>query len=640
MIVPSSTPRIVRSLARTAPTTALILAVTTGCTGGGSDTEDTQSSQTSGDTEGDATGETSGTTAAETTSTVTTDSATDTDADTDTDTGGELVTPDLSCPGDPSGNCDAIPGAQLTAGAAVVSIIPKCWEVWIDDNGDAKYESTKDTLLDCGCDQLCPDDQGYEGPDEGENDGEIQGIWLAGFGNGRAATGIRSPEMGLVGAGDGWDARSLVLEQGNTTVAIVTIDTIGYFNDEVVEIRKMLAADNIKVDHVVVQALHNHEGPDTMGMWGQEFLQPGYNEAYGQQVREAIVEAITISVSELRPVQVMTVGEVDISTYHENGLANVIRDSRDPWVVDEMLSAIRLVAEEEKTIATLVSYGCHPETLDDTNTLITADFVHALRRTVEDGSVWETAPGKEGFGGPAIFVNAAVGGMMTTLGVEVTNPDGDTYKSPSFEKADSIGQLLGEMAIDAIELGDVLDAPQLSVANTAFKLDVLNPTFKLLFEAGVLKRTTYPGEGGSDALRIQTEMSVINLGPVQMLSIPGEILPELVIGGYDGSRINAPGVPLVDPNNTNPPDLDNAPEGPYIQERMGGAYRWIIGLGNDELGYIIPDYNFELSRGNPYVEEAEGDHYEETNSLGPHVAGIVDGYTDELTRWSAAMLGQ
>ena len=638
MMVSSAPLRILRAFARTVPSTALLLAAITGCAGGGSDTQDTQSSQTDGDTEGSTTAETSGTTASETTSTVTTESATDTD--TDTDTGGELVTPDLYCPGDPSGICDAVPGAQLMAGAAVVSIIPNCWERWIDENDDAKYEATKDTLLDCGCDQLCPDDVGYQGPDEGENDGEIQGIWLAGFGNGRAATGIRTPEMGLVGAGDGWDARSVVLGQGNTTVAIVTVDTIGYFNDEVVEIRKMLAADNVKVDHVVVQALHNHEGPDTMGMWGQEFLQPGYDEAYGEQVREAIVEAISLSVADMRPVQLMTVGEVDISTYHENGLANVIRDSRDPWVVDEMLSAVRLVAEEEKTIATLVSYGCHPETLADDNTLITADFVHALRRTVEEGSVWETAPGKEGFGGPAIFINAAVGGMMTTLGVEVTNPDGDTYKSASFEKADSIGQLLGEMAIDAIELGEVLDAPELSVANTAFKVDVVNPSFKLLFEAGVLKRTTYPSEEGGDELRIQTEMSVINLGPVQMLSIPGEILPELVIGGYDGSRVNAPGVPLVDPENPNPPDLDNAPEGPYIQDRMGGTYRWIIGLGNDELGYIIPDYNFELAQGNPYVDEAEGDHYEETNSLGPHVAGLVDRYADELTQWSAAMLGQ
>jgi hypothetical protein len=119
-----------------------------------------------------------------------------------------------------------------------------------------------------------------------------------------------------------------------------------------------------------------------------------------------------------------------------------------------------------------------------------------------------------------------------------------------------------------------------------------------------------------------------------MLSVPGELLPELAVGGYDGSRINAPGVPLIDPNNPNPPKIDQAPAGPYIKDRMPGMYPWLIGLGNDELGYIIPEYNFELAPGKPYTEEAEGDHYEETNSLGPHMAGLVDKYADLLIYWS------
>ncbi|MCA9661726.1 MAG: hypothetical protein KC486_25535 [Myxococcales bacterium] len=607
------------------------------CNGGGTET----ASATASDSDATGTDATTGSS----TSTGTTASTTGTTASetegTDSDTsGGELEPPDLSCPGDPSGNCDEVPGAQLEAGAAVISILPNCWEKWIDVDGNAKFEATKDELLDCGCDQICPDDLGYEGPDEGEGDNQLQAVWLAGFGNGRAANGIRDTSMGLVGDDDGWWARAVVLEQGNTAVAIVVIDTIGYFNDEVVEIREMLAELGLKIDHVIVQGIHNHEGPDTMGMWGKEFLQPGYNEAYGAQVREAIVEAIAAARKDKRPVSAMVVGEVDISTYHENGVANVIRDSRDPWVVDETMSAARLVDVNDETIVTLINYGCHPETLADDNLLITSDFSHALRRTVEKGSVWQSAPGKEGLGGPAIYINAAVGGMMTTLGVEVVNPDGDSYKSASFEKADSIGQLLGEMALDAIDLGDVVDAPKLSVANRTFKVDVLNTSFQFLFDQGVLKRTTYPPEDGGDTMRIQTEMSVINLGPIQMLSVPGEILPELTIGGYDGSRVNAPGVPLIDPNNTNPPDVDAAPQGPYIKDRMGGTYRWIIGLGNDELGYIIPDYDYQLADTMPYVDEAEGDHYEETNSLGPHIAGIVDDYAAYLTAWSAQALGQ
>ena len=42
-------------------------------------------------------------------------------------------------------------------------------------------------------------------------------------------------------------------------------------------------------------------------------------------------------------------------------------------------------------------------------------------------------------------------------------------------------------------------------------------------------------------------------------------------------------------------------------------------LAEDYIGYIVPAYNYVLSPTNPYLSEADGDHYEETYSLGPLV---------------------
>jgi hypothetical protein len=366
-----------------------------------------------------------------------------------------------------------------------------------------------------------------------------------------------------------------------------------------------------------------------MGLWGKELFMSGYDPKYRTQLRETVVAVIEAALLDARPVAALKVGEVDISTYHDNGVANVISDHRDPWVVDEFISAAQLLDGEGTSIATLVNFGCHPETLADENLLMTSDFVHALRRTVELGSTWNSAPGQPGLGGPVIYINGAVGGMMTTLGVEVTNPDGDTFKDASWEKADSIGQLLGEMALDAIANADEVTAPNLRVANTIFRVPVVNESFKFLFMQGTIEREVFINDRTMQQ-EIETEMSLIELGPLHMLTVPGELLPELAVGGYDGSRVNAPGVPIIDPNNPNPPDLDNAPKGPYIKDRMTSTYRWIVGLGNDELGYIIPAYNFELGKPQPWVDEAEGDHYEETNSLGPDMAAIVDSYADLL----------
>ena len=63
---------------------------------------------------------------------------------------------------------------------------------------------------------------------------------------------------------------------------------------------------------------------------------------------------------------------------------------------------------------------------------------------------------------------------------------------------------------------------------------------------------------------------------------------------------------------------------------------WIVGLGNDELGYIIPEYDFVLADSMPYFNEADGDHYEETNSLGPQTAGILESEADRLIDWASA----
>ena len=140
---------------------------------------------------------------------------------------------------------------------------------------------------------------------------------------------------------------------------------------------------------------------------------------------------------------------------------------------------------------------------------------------------------------------------------------------------------------------------------------------------------------------LATEIDLINVGPIRMLSIPGELLPELAIGGFDGShtQIGDYTDAIVDLDQDNAADLSLAPEGPFLKEMMGGSHPWIIGLGNDELGYIIPEYNFILDDRVPYLIEADGDHYEETNSLGPGTAGRVDEWANRLISWNPDSVG-
>ncbi len=427
-----------------------------------------------------------------------------------------------------------------------------------------------------------------------------------------------------------------MFEQGNTRVGIVSIDLVGYFYDEVEMIRADAAVVALDLDYLIVSSTHNHESPDMMGIWGPNIITSGYNPDYAAQVRSTIADALVDAVSGLTEVT-MTVGKADVSSYNaEKGLANVIRDTSDPWVIEPWIYVARFADADDNTVATLVNWANHPETVADENTLFTSDYAHTLRKTVEEGSSWQ-AYERAGLGGTCVFVSGAVGGMMTSLGVTTTDPDGGEHgPSASFEKADVIGTLVGEMALDAVAGGDTVADPRLGFRAAELYLPIVNQGFQAMFLAGVLgHRTTYhwdPDEplSAGNQPEVLTEMSVIDLGPIQMLTIPGELLPELAVGGYDGSLVNAPGYELVDPGNEHPPDLSAAPDGPYLKDLLDGDYRWILGLANDELGYIIPEYDFIVHDGAPYILEADGDHYEETNSLGPETAGLLRAHAELL----------
>jgi hypothetical protein len=544
--------------------------------------------------------------------------------------------PDRVCPGDP--DCPTADG-PLRVGAARRSILPTCWEAWDDNDGSHTWSASRDTLYDCGCDRLCPDDPGYPGADRGEGDGVLQTVWMAGFQNGRAMRGVRGAELGLVGDGDGIDARAIVLERGETRIALVTVDVIGLFYEpEVTAIRDAVAARGLDVDHVVVHAAHNHEGPDTMGNWGAAFLRRGVVDAYQAELIEASADAVGDAVAALRPVARLRVGEGDIGAWHpERGSRNLVNDTRDPYIVDSRVGVAHFEGEGGETLATLVSWANHPETMGSSNNLLTADFVHALRVGVERGVTWRSRSA-EGLGGTAIFINGALGGMMTPLRIDVQDPDGAIHASGTWEKADTIGLIVAEVALDALDRADVAADPDLAARSHRYEIPVDNIGFQAMFLAGVLTRplTRYDDTVPIDATNrphVRTEASVVEIGPLQLATVPGELLPEALLGGYDGGLLDAP-VPLVRPDNPFPPDLTRAPGPPYLIDAYTRPHRWLVGLGNDELGYLIPAYDFVLHDRTPYLQQADGDHYEETNAPGPDATDIVLTETARLLGWA------
>ena len=153
--------------------------------------------------------------------------------------------------------------------------------------------------------------------------------------------------------------------------------------------------------------------------------------------------------------------------------------------------------------------------------------------------------------------------------------------------------------------------PRLSMNRAVFTVPLDNPAFMLYKFLGILDNTAVPARSAT-GYGVKTELSVVMLGDVALALLPGEIFPELVYGEEYGD---------ANPDGVNPTPLAE------IAAEQGIENLLIVGLANDEIGYIVTPSDFLLNEQLPYLErivDYKGEnHYEETNSTGPNAAGAI-----------------
>lgn len=518
----------------------------------------------------------------------------------------------------------------------------RCYVTYTAPDADgSEGDGLPDWFVDCGRDRVCPclgpDKVGsyhgkdkkclightanpdYTGPDKDGSEGNriFEGVWMAGF-NGNHP---------MMGKNDDIWARAMVFRTGKTTVAIVSLDLVGYFNNQIQKIRKGIQEqlkDKADVDYVLVSSTHGHEGPDTMGLWGRHEAgvpaESGMNLEYIDFINKTTAAAVLEAYNKLQPVRMF-------AAKTNTGAAGFVRDSRDPVVIDDSMNVLQFLPKNSDTpIVTLINWGNHPETLSDYNNFVTSDFPHYLREAIEKGIAPKGSfKGLKAVGGTAFYLQAAVGGLMTQLRIPVTDVDGTVQNKSDWDKARALGHQLALKAVQALEKKEEIKGGISLWAKEVF-LTMENRYYHIGFNLNLFNREGVnfdPDQpiNKANLPQVRSEVALIRIGDVTLYSMPGELDPQVLIGGYDGAYKFE--YDLVDPNNKNPPDLTKAPKGPYLKERIPGKYKLFVGLGNDQLGYILPNWNWQLSQSNPYLEQAEGDHYEETNSVGPQTLPLL-----------------
>jgi hypothetical protein len=456
---------------------------------------------------------------------------------------------------------------QLKAGFATVNITPVLHDTWTDVDSNARYEPEKgDTYVD------------------GNKNGKFDAFWMAGFDNKRAANGIH----------DSLWARAIVFDDSASVIGMVVIDAIGFFHDDVIAVRKLVTQKIPEIDHVILSSTHTHEAPDLQGLWGESEYKSGVNQEYRKQVQQKAADAICKAYQNRIAVS-LEFAQVDSIA------KDLIDDFRMPRVFDE---GIRLMRVKNKitgqTAGLLVNIGDHPETAGSENLLITSDIFHYLRDGVERGIVYDNVKKREGVGGTVIVMNGAVGGLMSSMGSATRDPwlnKTFTSEENNFGKVRAQGYRFAEEILTKLDSGQwkTMDKTDLSLRAKTFYFRMDNILFKLggilgVFDRG-FKRLTY----------VKSEINLLTIGPAWFLTIPGEINPEIVNGGIETPE----GV-----------DYTISPvEVPPIRQMMKGDINFVIGLANDEVGYIMPKTHWDEKQ--PFTYGEKEAPYGEVNSLGP-----------------------
>jgi hypothetical protein len=355
-----------------------------------------------------------------------------------------------------------------------------------------------------------------------------------GVGPGRAAT-AKQGEL---------TARAMVFQQGDTKVAVVQLDLLGFPAVLCARIHKQVP--RIPAENILIGSTHTHSAPDCYCFPGMSTKK---NLDYADFVCNQAAQAINQALDSLQP------ADLKIATGEAQG--KIAYNYYAPELYDPRMSVIQAISIEGKTIGTLVNYAIHPEVLGNDVGLVSPDLVGPLCDTLEAD-----------LGGMGMFMNGAQGGMITADNRRLDQPSdplkGKYHDSRTWEECVRIGQL---MAAEAQRI--IKDAPRQADPGLAcFAREVSFPVeSKLMWMIILGSPLKYPH---NDNRSITTRMNLVNIGNAQILTIPGEALPNI---GY------------------------------YIKRHMKGENNLLFGLTNDAFGYILTKVDFNSFKRYDYVSE-------------------------------------
>ncbi len=329
--------------------------------------------------------------------------------------------------------------------------------------------------------------------------------------------------------------RALVFAEGDTKVAIVSADFLGFPAALGNRVRQQVKG--IPPENILIGATHTHSAPDAYGFpdgKGGTAADLKYLDSVCTRMAEAINEALrTLQPASLKIATGDAKGKIAYNYYADR-------------LYDPRCHVIQAIGADGKSFATLVNYAVHPEVIGAGQGICSPDLIGPLYDRLQEHG-----------GGIGIFMNSAQGGMVTA---DNRLPGGKEARD--WAECVRIGNLLADEALRIVQKAPEQKAPQLLCETRTLSFPVDSPQLRAVL-------TTSPlGLGSKDAAKVSTQFNLVNLGSAQMLTIPGEALPNI---------------------------------GFYLKRNMRGEHNLLLGLCNDAFGYILTRVDWSSFKTYDYV---------------------------------------
>jgi hypothetical protein len=341
-------------------------------------------------------------------------------------------------------------------------------------------------------------------------------------------------------------ARAIYLKRGDTAVAIVQMDLLGF--PSVLGDRVRARVKRIAPENILIGSTHSHSAPDCYAFPDGRGGHTG-DLSYMDRVCVLAAEAVNAAIDAAKPAQ------LKIATGEAKG--KIAYNYYAPDLYDRRMNVIQALSHDGKTIATLINYAIHPEVLGNGVGILSPDLVGPLCDRLEERA-----------GGMGMFMNSAQGGMVTADNRDYDKPSDPAraywQDSRTWEECLRIGHTMADEGLRIVADAPVQTDPGLYCRSTMVTFPV-QPALWMVVTGSPLK---YPHNAKDHT--VSARVNLLNIGDAQVLTIPGEALPNI---------------------------------GFYVKRKMRGKHNLLFGLTNDAFGYILTKVDFHSFPRYDYVSQ-------------------------------------